>query len=227
MDHVASPGIVWTILGIAGDIIFYGRFYIQWIASERAQRSVIPIAFWYMSSIGSVALMLYAFAIQSPLGALGQSLNIVIYSRNLIHIWRERGRLSKALNIAVHATVAILALVAVGLMLWTWWREYELSALRTSEQTQQAWLWLAVGFVGQLLFAGRFILQWIATERQKRSVIPPLFWYLSVAAATLQVSCFIQRAEWIFAMGMLATLLIYARNIWFIRTKRETSWNID
>ena len=216
MDDVPSPGLFWTVFGVTGGIIFYGRFYVQWIVSERKRRSVIPIAFWYMSSAGSVMLMAYAFALQSPIGALGQSFNIVIYMRNLIHIWREQGRLTPWFSRAVHAAAGLIVLVAVGLMLRTWWREYELTNARPAQETQQVWFWLAVGVVGQALFAGRFILQWIVTEWKGRSVIPRSFWHLSLAAAVLQASCFVQRAEWVFAAGMAATILIYGRNIWFV-----------
>ena len=221
MDDVPSPGLLWTVFGVAGGVIFYGRFYVQWIVSERERRSVIPIAFWYMSSAGSVMLMAYAFALQSPIGALGQSFNIVIYMRNLVYIWREQGRLTPWLNRVVHGAVGLIVLVAVGLMLRTWWREFELNAGRPPQETQQVWFWLAVGVVGQALFAGRFILQWIVTELKGRSVIPRSFWHLSFAAAVLQASCFLQRAEWVFAAGMAATILIYGRNIWFVHHKRD------
>ena len=223
MSDSASVGTFWTALGILGGLVFYGRFYVQWIASEWAGRSVMPIAFWYMSSAGSVMLVAYAFVLQSPLGALGQSLNIVIYSRNLIHIWREHDKLTPARNRAVHAAVAVIASIAVGLMLWTWWREVEFNAARDAAESRQMWFWLAVGVVGQGLFAARFLLQWLVTERRGRSVIPPAFWYLSLAAAVLQGACFAQRAEWVFAAGMAATLLIYARNIWFVRSESEAS----
>ena len=90
MDDAARGdlALIWQAIGIAGGLIFYGRFYVQWIASERAGKSVMPIVFWYMSSVGSVLLMMFAFVSQSPVGALGQSFNLVVYSRNLIHIWR-------------------------------------------------------------------------------------------------------------------------------------------
>ncbi len=221
MEDLPSQGLFWTVFGVAGGLIFYGRFYVQWIVSERKRRSVIPIAFWYMSSIGSIMLMAYAFALQSPIGALGQSFNIVIYMRNLVHIWRDQGRLTPWLNRIVHGAVGLIVLVAVGLMLSTWWREYELNTARPAQETQQVWFWLAVGVVGQALFAGRFILQWIVTELKGRSVIPRPFWYLSIVAAVLQASCFVQRAEWVFAVGMAATILIYARNIWFVHHKND------
>jgi lipid-A-disaccharide synthase-like uncharacterized protein len=209
---------IWTALGVAGGVIFYGRFYVQWIASEIKKRSVIPIAFWYMSSAGSLMLLAYAVYTQSPLGALGQSFNIMVYSRNLIHIWRDKGRLSRRLSAAVHFLAGMAGLVAILLVLLTWHREYRLSA--ESAEAVRTWFWLAVGLVGQGLFACRFLVQWIATERQRKSVVPTSFWYLSVVAAALQMSCFVQRAEWVFAAGMFATILIYVRNLWFIHSGR-------
>ena len=62
----------------------------------------------------------------------------------------------------------------------------------------------------------RMIIQWIATEKQKKSVVPNVFWYLSCMAALLSTAAFVHRAEWIFAVGSGLTILIYSRNIWFI-----------
>lgn len=213
----------WFYVGLSGGLIFYSRFYVQWLASERSGRSVIPVVFWYMSGIGSLMLLAYAFVSQSPLGALGQSMNVVVYSRNLVHIWREQGRLNPALNRTIHALVAVIAMITIGLMLWTWWREYEINSQKPASETQQAWLWLAIGIAGQALFAARFLIQWLATEKHRRSVVPNAFWHLSIVAATLQTVCFMQRMEWIFAVGMSATILIYARNLWFIHGTKESA----
>ncbi|MBN2307418.1 MAG: lipid-A-disaccharide synthase N-terminal domain-containing protein [Candidatus Hydrogenedentes bacterium] len=215
----AAHGI-WTAFGAVGAAIFYGRFYVQWIASELKKRSVMPVAFWYMSSVGSVMLLAYAVYLQSPVGALGQSFNIVVYVRNLIHIWREKGRLSRRLNIAAHGLVAVVCAVALGLLVFTWYREYRITSEAAPAEAGRTWLWLAIGAAGQALFACRFLIQWIATERKRKSVVPPVFWHLSVAAAALQMGCFVQRAEWVFAIGMLATILIYVRNLWFIHRGR-------
>jgi len=102
----------------------------------------------------------------------------------------------------------------------TWLREYQVSREVEADAAMRTWFWLAVGTTGQALFASRFLIQWIATERRRKSVVPPVFWRLSIAAAGLQMSCFLQRAEWIFAVGMAATVLIYARNLWLIREQQ-------
>jgi lipid-A-disaccharide synthase-like uncharacterized protein len=219
MDGAAAENVTafWHAIGIAGGLIFYGRFYVQWIASERAGRSVMPVLFWYMSSVGSVLLMIFAVVTRSPVGALGQNFNLVVYGRNLIHIWRERGTLTPFRYRAVHVSVLIVAAVAVYLVALVWWGEYEHIKAAPDHVSRRVWFWLAVGVAGQALFAARFLVQWIATETRKQSVVPAAFWYLSVAASTLQAASFLQRREWVFGVGMAATLLIYLRNIWLVR----------
>lgn len=212
---------VWMAVGIIGGAVFYGRFYVQWIVSELKRRSVMPVAFWYMSSCGSLMLLAYAVWSQSPLGALGQNVNIVIYSRNLVHIWRERRQLTTGLNLGLHAALLVIAAGALGFVALTWFREYELNQAAPSHEAAANWWWLGVGVVGQAMFAARFLIQWIATERRRRSVIPIIFWQLSLAAAALQTATFVQRQEWVFAVGMGSTILIYARNLWFIRRNPE------
>ena len=98
MESSPALGYLAGALGWAGAVIFFSRFYVQWIYSEIKKRSAMPVAFWYMSTAGS--LMLFAFAVlsSSPLGALGHCFNLVVYARNLIHIWREKGRLSRRLS---------------------------------------------------------------------------------------------------------------------------------
>ena len=73
----------WLIFGLCGQAIFASRFIVQWIASERKKRSVIPISFWWLSIAGSVTLLAYAIYQQDPVFILGQSTGVLIYFRNL------------------------------------------------------------------------------------------------------------------------------------------------
>ena len=82
----------WVVFGLAGQLLFMGRFLVQWIASERERRSVIPIAFWYFSIGGAIILFTYAVYRKDPVFILGQSLGLFIYSRNLWLIHAERRR---------------------------------------------------------------------------------------------------------------------------------------
>lgn len=86
----AHPEIVMIVIGFGGQGLFAMRFIIQWIVSEREQRSVIPIAFWYFSTCGGVVLLLYAIWRQDPVIIVGQSLGLLIYLRNLYFIAKER-----------------------------------------------------------------------------------------------------------------------------------------
>ena len=80
----------WLIVGFVGQALFSMRFLLQWVQSERARRSVIPVAFWYFSLAGSMVLLVYAIHRQDPVFILGQSAGIAIYLRNLWLISRER-----------------------------------------------------------------------------------------------------------------------------------------
>ena len=74
----------WYVLGFAGQVIFGSRFFVQWVASERARRVVIPGLFWVLSLVGGVALFVYALHKRDPVFALGQLAGLFIYSRNLV-----------------------------------------------------------------------------------------------------------------------------------------------
>lgn len=88
---VAGMGeFLWVLFGLGGQLLFTARFLVQWIASERAGRSVVPLAFWYFSIGGGFVLLTYAIHRQDPVFILGQSMGVFIYARNLWLIRRER-----------------------------------------------------------------------------------------------------------------------------------------
>ncbi len=79
-----------AFIGLVGQLFFSARFLVQWIASERAGRSVIPVAFWFFSLGGGTILFAYALYRQDPVFILGQGMGTFIYVRNLMLIARER-----------------------------------------------------------------------------------------------------------------------------------------
>lgn len=81
---------VWLGVGFAGQSMFFMRFFVQWLQSERSGRSVIPVAFWYFSIGGGLALLVYAVYRQDPVFVFGQSTGLFIYARNLYFIRKER-----------------------------------------------------------------------------------------------------------------------------------------
>ncbi|MGD2055684.1 MAG: lipid-A-disaccharide synthase N-terminal domain-containing protein [Gammaproteobacteria bacterium] len=80
----------WLIIGFSGQALFSLRFLIQWWHSERQRRSVIPVAFWFFSLGGGITLLGYAIYRQDPVFIAGQAGGLIIYSRNLYFIYRER-----------------------------------------------------------------------------------------------------------------------------------------
>ena len=83
-----SPEQIMIIVGFGGQALFASRFIIQWIKSEGAKKSVIPVAFWYFSIGGGTVLLLYAIWRQDPVIICGQGLGLFIYARNLYFILR-------------------------------------------------------------------------------------------------------------------------------------------
>lgn len=81
---------IWLIIGFAGQILFFMRFLVQWIASERAGKSVMPDLFWYFSISGGAVLFAYALYRQDPVFLTGQGLGIFIYLRNIYFIKKEK-----------------------------------------------------------------------------------------------------------------------------------------
>ncbi len=91
--HVDSQTeLLWVIFGFAAQGMFTGRFLVQWIASERARDSVVPVAFWYFSLAGGMMLLSYAIYRADPVFILGQALGVLIYVRNLWLIYAKRRR---------------------------------------------------------------------------------------------------------------------------------------
>ena len=85
-------GLVWVGFGLLGQFIFMGRMIVQWLASERNRRSVVPVAFWWMSLCGGTMVLLYFIWRRDPVGILGQMMGWMIYSRNLWLIYRPNAR---------------------------------------------------------------------------------------------------------------------------------------
>lgn len=78
-------------------------------------------------------------------------------------------------------------------------------------------VWLSVGLLGQALFSARFLVQWIASERRKQSVVPVHFWYFSIGGGLTLLAYAIYRQDPVFIIGQGAGLFVYARNLYFIR----------
>jgi lipid-A-disaccharide synthase-like uncharacterized protein len=93
-----SNEYLWLAIGLLGQGVFSARFIVQWLVSEREKKSIIPVAFWYLSLFGGVTLLIYSIYKQDPVFILGQSTGVFIYARNLFLIHRERASRVDKLN---------------------------------------------------------------------------------------------------------------------------------
>ncbi len=82
-------------------------------------------------------------------------------------------------------------------------------------------MWVAVGFGGQIAFSGRMLLQWFVSEREKRSVVPPLFWWLSLIGGVMLFAYFVWRQDVVGVLGQSSGLVIYGRNIRLIHKRKR------
>jgi len=88
----------WLVFGLVAQLFFTARFLVQWIASERAGNSVVPIAFWFCSMGGGLMTLVYGIVKREPIIIVGQLLANIIYVRNIMLIWKNRGSGSKTLD---------------------------------------------------------------------------------------------------------------------------------
>ena len=84
-----NDSLGWLAFGLLGNAAFASRFLLQWLASERARESVVPVAFWYLSIVGSLILLIYAIHLKNPIFTLAYLPNAFVYVRNLVLIQRR------------------------------------------------------------------------------------------------------------------------------------------
>lgn len=90
MDFTLDEALVWIAIGFLGQALFSARFIIQWLSSEKAGKSVVPLSFWYFSIAGGAVLTAYAVYRKDPVFIFGQGLGLLIYVRNLMLIYRHQ-----------------------------------------------------------------------------------------------------------------------------------------
>ncbi len=86
---------LWLILGFTAQFLFASRFLVQWIASEKAGHSIVPVGFWFLSIVGGILLFLYAVWRRDPVFIVGQGSGLFVYFRNLYMIMRDRKKEKK------------------------------------------------------------------------------------------------------------------------------------
>jgi lipid-A-disaccharide synthase-like uncharacterized protein len=191
-------------IGLSAQILFSARLIIQWILSERVQQVLTPMLFWKLSLFASFLMFLYGWLRDDFVIMLGQSITYFIYIRNmqLQNTW-----------VQLHKVLQIVLWIFPLIMLLYFYNnnKIDLDILFNHQHIPLALvLW---GSVGQIIFTGRFVYQWLYSERQKESHLPFGFWLLSLIGSLMLIVYAIFRKDPILLFGQGVGFMIYSRNI--------------
>jgi lipid-A-disaccharide synthase-like uncharacterized protein len=198
--------------GWAGQGVFTARVLHQWIASERAKRSVVPRAYWILSLVGTALVLVYASARGDPVFVVGSVAQGVLFARNLALSRPNRNGTRTTpprwvlLAFAAGLVALVLTTVALG----------ETPAAGPIHPA-----WLSLGFFGQSLWLGRFLVQWWVSEREGQSRLPPAFFKMSVAGSVTLCAYAISQRDLVNVAAYALNPLPYARNLVLLRREAK------
>ncbi len=92
MLDLSTNEMIWVGIGFIGQSLFFSRWLIQWVVSERKAESQIPVSFWYMSLIGSIIVLAYAIHKMDPVFMVGQGVGTLVYIRNIMLLYQAKKR---------------------------------------------------------------------------------------------------------------------------------------
>lgn len=196
----------WLIfsIGLIAQGLFTARMLVQWIASERAKRVLSPTLFWQLSMLGSLLLCLYGWLRNDFAVVLGQLVSYYVYIWNL----NAKGSWQK-LPAVVRGVFACIPAAAVVWFATDWHATVE--HLFRQEEIP-AWL-IVYGVVGQFTFTLRFVYQWCYSRRMGESVLPTVFWVISLTGSAMIVSYAIIRRDPVLILGQITGFVVYTRNL--------------
>ena len=193
---------LWEAVGFLGHGLFFTRFYVQWIISEKKKESIVPTSFWFCSIGGSLLALYYSIHIQDPVFIVGMSIGFLIAIRNLMLIYR----------IPLHKQTT--AWIGAAMILASFYPVYKFGVPADKGLT-----WF--GFAGQAIFTGRFVIQWIVSEKKNRSVMPSAFWYCSILGGAMRLIYAVDIGSLVFILGNTVGLIPYTRNLMLIYRRKS------
>jgi lipid-A-disaccharide synthase-like uncharacterized protein len=189
---VIAAATGWMVLGFTGQAMFGLRLILQWIASERAGRPVVPPIYWRMGLAGGLCVLGYAIAVGNAIFSLSVIPGIFISGRNLRirHVRTKHTLIAWMIPFVLVATLAIVFQRKVG-----------------------APAWATVGYVGSALWATRAFVQWWVSERTGKSTLPRAFWLLSLAGSVLLLAYALSQKDPVMTIGYVMGCVPYVRNL--------------
>lgn len=199
-------------LGFFAQGLFSARLLVQWFLSEKAKKVVSPDLFWQLSLVASILLLIYGILRKDLVIVGGQFVSFYIYLRNLQlkNVWQSFPWWLRVL--------ALSAPVLAILFLFITPTEYNIRDMMHNPLiTAQLY---TVGAIGQFIFTFRFIYQLIYSERHHESILPPMFWVISITGSLIIIGYAIVRRDPVIILGQIFGTLIYSRNLILYYTQR-------
>lgn len=201
--------------GGGGQILFTARVAHQWYFSEKAGKSYVTAAFWWYSLAGTAMLLVYVLHRKDPVFIVGPLVSGLLYARNLV-LMRDHVKAGKR--------GSPLGPVLAGLAIFGVLTFVSLSQNDKIVSFDHPLPWLVLGYAGQALWTGRFLVQWYVSERLGRSVLPPVFFWMSVLGAPLLFAWAAYQTDWVMMFAYALNPIPYVRNLILLhREKRAAS----
>lgn len=215
-------------LGFLSVLTFGARFIIQWLQSEKAQKSLAPRPFWQLSLLGNLLLMLHGFIqIQYPV-CFVQTCNAIISWRNLNLMQTQRPAVSfKTICTLLIGSVLFISLAFTAQDWWlirdgNWFR-IPTAPWQATSALSVSFFWHALGALASILFSSRFWIQWWFAERTHLSQFPLVFWWLSLIGGILSIAYFLRINDSVNLIGPLVGMIPYIRNLMLIYKSKTTT----
>jgi lipid-A-disaccharide synthase-like uncharacterized protein len=203
----------WDYFAFVGNALFFSRFLVQWIESEKAGRSVAPRVFWWLSMAAAVIFTAYMWHEGEEALMFTFLATTLIYIRNLFLTGKESRTLGPIPALIVAA--AVVWLVFQGLQ----------SASPKPGTEELSDVWKNVAFVGAVLWASRFVLQWWLSERKGVSHFPTSFWIVSLMGNALLLPYAIKIDNVPVILGMSFSPIVQVRNLVLALRANKTDVN--
>jgi lipid-A-disaccharide synthase-like uncharacterized protein len=207
----------WMIysVGFTAQLIFASRIIIQWFKSEKSKKLETPVIFWKLSLIAAIIFFIYGYLREDFSIMLGQAIIYYVFIRNLQlqKQWKPTSWFFKTIVIGFPIFAAIYA--------WQW-ANIDFSRLFSEQDDEGIATWLMiVGVLGQILYTGRFIYQWIHAEKENESDLPVTFWGISMAGSAILIYYAVMREDPVLFASHAGGSVIYIRNIFIgLKAKR-------
>ncbi len=199
-------------IGFLAQGLFFLRFAVQLVLSEKAKASLSPTVFWWLSLISCYIMMSYGFLRDDISIIEGQLLTYFIYIRNL----QLKGAWEK-LPFPLRILLFFLPFLALLFCLF----HFEDILTPFFKNPNIPLFWLVWGVIGQSLFSSRFIYQWLYSEHKKESQFPLGFWTLSILGAGLITIYAIFTGDLVQFVGKGTGLLMYTRNFYLRKMQKQ------